>query len=133
AALQQTGPGENYVVLLTDGGADEGTINNGRLASWYTSAWNKIPAERRPHTLAFAIGDDANLPLLKMLARNGGLAEWVRSTEPIDFKLKTFLSRIGQEPARDLTLRVSPMTEARYVYPLQESSFAGSVASWVGQ
>jgi Ca-activated chloride channel family protein len=137
AALEQAGSGENYVenyvVLLTDGGADEGTINNGRLASWYTSAWNKIPAERRPHTLAFAIGDDANLPLLKMLARNGGLVEWVRSTEPIDFKLKTFLSRIGQEPARELTLHVSPMTETSFVYPLQESSFSGSAASWIGQ
>jgi Ca-activated chloride channel family protein len=133
AALEQAGGGENYVVLLSDGGADEGTGNNGRLASWYASAWNKIPAERRPHTMAFAVGDDANLPLLKMLARNGGLVEWVRSTEPIDFKLKTFLSRIGQEPARELTLRVSPMTEASFVYPLQESSFSGSVASWVGQ
>ncbi len=133
AALEQTGAGETYIVLVTDGGADEGTINNGRLASWYTSAWNKIPTERRPHTLAFAVGDDANLPLLKMLARNGGLVESVRSTEPIDFKLKTFLSRIGQEPARELTLNVSPMTEASFVYPLQESSFSGSVASWVGQ
>ncbi len=132
-ALEQTGAGENYIVLMSDGGADEGTMNNGRLASWYQSAWNKIPAEHRPHTLAFAVGDDANMPLLKMLARNGGLVEWVRSTEPIDFKLKTFLSRIGNEPARDLALRFSPMTEASFVYSLQESSFASSVASWVGQ
>ena len=131
-ALQETSSGENYLVLLTDGGASEGTIRNGRLAAWYSSAWNALPAERRPHTFAFAVGDDANMPLLKLLARNGGQIEWVRSTEPIDFKLKTFLSRIGQEPARELALRVSPMTEASFVYPLQESSFSGSVASWVG-
>jgi Ca-activated chloride channel family protein len=129
-ALEQ---GADYVVLVSDGGADEGMIHNGRLASWYASAWSKVPAERRPRTLAFAVGDDANLPLLKMLARNGGLVESVRSTEPIEFKLKTFLSRIGQEPARELTLHVSPITEASLVYPLQESSFAGSMASWVGQ
>jgi len=133
SALEQTGPGENYVVLLTDGGASEGTIHNGRLAAWYSAAWNNLPVERRPHTFAFAVGDDANVELLKMLSRNGGQIEWVRSTEPLDFKLNTFLSRIGQEPARDLTLRVSPMTEASFVYPLQESSFSGSVASWVGQ
>jgi Ca-activated chloride channel family protein len=133
AAIGQAGSGETYVVLLSDGGANEGTIHNGRLASWYASVWNQLPVERRPHTFAFAIGDDANLPLLKMLARNGGQIEWVRSTEPIEFKLKTFLSRIGQEPARDLALKVSPMTEASLVYPLQESSFSGSVASWVGQ
>ncbi len=133
SALEQAGAGETYIVLISDGGADEGTINNGRLAAWYQAAWNKVSAERRPHTMAFAVGDDANLPLLKMLARNGGLVETVRSTEPIDFKLKTFLSRIGQEPARELALQVSPMTEASYVYPLQESSFSGSVASWVGQ
>ncbi|HEY3841599.1 MAG TPA: VIT and VWA domain-containing protein [Bryobacteraceae bacterium] len=132
-ALQQAASGESYLVLLTDGGASEGTIHNGRLASWYSSAWNNLPVDRRPHTFAFAVGDDANMPLLKLLARNGGQIEWVRSTEPIEFKLKTFLSRIGQEPARDLDLRVSPMTEASLVYPLQESSFSGSVASWVGQ
>jgi Ca-activated chloride channel family protein len=132
-ALQQTGSGESYLVLLTDGGATEGTIHNGRLTSWYSSAWNNLPVERRPHTFAFAVGDDANMPLLKLLARNGGQIEWVRSTEPVEFKLKTFLSRIGQEPARDLALRVSPMTEASFVYPLQEASFSGSVAGWVGQ
>ena len=133
AALEQAGAGENYMVLVTDGGANEGTAHSGRLASWYASAWNRIPAERRPHTFAFAVGDDANLPLLRMLARNGGLVEWVRSTEPVDFKLKAFLSAIGQEPARELALSVSPMTETSWVYPLQESSFSGSVASWVGQ
>jgi Ca-activated chloride channel family protein len=133
AGMGQAGSGETYIVLLSDGGANEGTIHNGRLASWYASTWNQLPLDRRPHTFAFAIGDDANLPLLKMLARNGGQIEWVRSTEPIDFKLKTFLSRIGQAPARDLALKVSPMTEASLVYPLQESSFSGSVASWVGQ
>lgn len=132
-ALAQPGSGETYIVLLSDGGADEGIVSNGRLASWYTSAWSKIPADHRPHLLAFAVGDDANLPLLKMLAHNDGLVESVRSTEPIDFKLKAFLSRIGQEPARDLALQVSPISETGLVYPLQESSFSASLASWIGQ
>ena len=48
---------------------------------------------QRPRTYVFAVGDDANLPLARMLARNNGVFEWVRSTEPIDFKLNAFLSR----------------------------------------
>ena len=45
----------------------------------------------------FAVGDDANLPLARMLARNNGVLESVRSTEPIDFKLKAFLSNSGSD------------------------------------
>ena len=46
-----------------------------------------MPEARRPRTYVFAVGDDANLPLLRMLARNEGAIENVLSTEPIEFKL----------------------------------------------
>ncbi len=52
----------------------------------------------RPRTYIFAVGDDANLQLLRMLARNEGVLENVRSTEPIEFKMQTFLSKIGRSP-----------------------------------
>ena len=131
AALEQPFAGEPFLVLLSDGGATEGAIQNGRLASWYSAEWRKLPVDRRPHTFAFTVGDDANVSLVQLLAQNDGLAEWVRSTEPSDFKLKTFLSRIGQQPVKDLALDAPP--SARMVYPLQQSSFAGSLASWIGQ
>jgi Ca-activated chloride channel family protein len=132
AALAQTtqGSGESYVVLVSDGGATAGTVNNGHLAKWYTGEWGK---SREPHTFFFAVGDDANLPLARLLASNHGVWEWVRSTEPIDFKLDAFLAKIGEEPVRGLSLRTAPAANFKLVYPVEEIHFAGSAATWVGQ
>ncbi|MGH9663926.1 MAG: VIT and vWA domain-containing protein, partial [Bryobacteraceae bacterium] len=69
AALAQSA-GESYIVLLGDGGATRGAIQNGKLAAWYTAQWRKKPETDRPRTYVFAVGDDANLPLVRMLARN---------------------------------------------------------------
>ena len=63
----------------------------------------------------------------------GGVLEWVRSTEPIDFKLSAFLSKIGRKPLSGLRLETSPAENFDLVYPLEESWFSGSIASWVGR
>ncbi len=127
------GDGERYLVLVSDGGSTAGAINNGRLARWYTSEWGKAPEARQPHTFVFAVGDDANLPLARMLASNHGVWEWVTSTEPIDFKLNAFLGKIGEEPVRGLALRPSPANNFTLVYPVEDIHFAGSAATWIGQ
>jgi Ca-activated chloride channel family protein len=129
AGLSMASGPDTYLVLLSDGGATRGTIQNGKLAEWYAAKWKAKP--QPPRTYVFAVGDDANMPLMRMLARNGGVVEWVRSTEPIDFKLKSFLGKIGRHPLEDVTLKTSP--GLNLVYPLQESTFPGSVQSWVGQ
>ena len=87
-----------YLVLLGDGGATSGIIQNGKLAEWYAEAWKQIAEKQRPRTYVFAVGDDAEHAAAEMLARNGGTLEQVRSTEPIDFKLNAFLSKIGRDP-----------------------------------
>jgi Ca-activated chloride channel homolog len=122
-----------YIVLLSDGGATRGTIQNGKLAAVYESAWKQLPNAKRPKTYIFGIGDDANVPLLRMLAREDGLLEQVLSTEPMDFKLSSFLSKIGRSPVGQLRLEVSPESAVDTVYPLQDSAFSGSIASWVGR
>ena len=122
-----------HLVLVSDGGATRGIVQNGKLAAWYASEWKKLPPAERPRTYIFAAGDDANLPLLKMLARNDGVLESVLSTEPVDFKLDSFLSKIGRSPVGQLGMTVAPLASVNLVYPLQENAFAGSVASWVGQ
>ncbi|HMC30529.1 MAG TPA: VWA domain-containing protein, partial [Candidatus Angelobacter sp.] len=81
----------------------------------------------------FAVGDDANLPLLRMLTRNDGLLENVLSTEPTEFKLNAFIAKMNMNPIGQLGLTVSPQSALNLVYPLQDTSFAGSMASWVGQ
>jgi Ca-activated chloride channel family protein len=129
AALKQTGP-NLYLVPLGDGGATSGVIRNGKLAEWYLKQWNQIAEKQRPRTYVFAVGDDADMPLLKMIARAGGTLEQVGSTEPIDFKLNAFLSKIGRDPVERLQFNATPAVGL--VYPLDEAVFPGSVAAWVG-
>ena len=131
AALAQSGP-ETYLVLLSDGEATRGIIQNGKLAAWYAAKWQQKPADQRPRTYVYAVGDDANMPLLRMLARNSGVIEWVRSTEPADFKLNAFLAKIGRQPVEGLQL-AAPGAAMNLVYPLEDSTFPGSVKNWVGQ
>jgi len=134
--LQQAaapGAANPYLVILSDGGATRGPITNGKLAAWYASAWKQLPETRRPRTYILAVGDDANLPLLRMLARQDGLLEHVLSTEPMEFKLNSFLSKIGRSPIGQLDLAVAPESAVDAVYPLQAATFSGSLASWVGR
>ena len=134
--LQQAaapGASNSYLVILSDGGATRGPIQNGKLAAWYASAWKQLPETQRPRTYILAVGDDANLPLFRLLARQDGLVEHVLSTEPMDFKLNSFLSKIGRSPIGQLQLSVVPEAAVESVYPLQAATFSGSLASWVGR
>jgi Ca-activated chloride channel homolog len=133
AALAQSTASEPYLMLISDGGATEGTVHTGKLAEWYSAEWRKRPQAQQPHTLVLGIGSDANLPLLRMLASNNGYFDWVRSTEPIEFKLNAFLDKIGQDPVKNLSMAVTPAANTDLVYPLEDSHFAGSIATWVGQ
>lgn len=125
--------GNVYLVLLTDGGATQGTIVTRKLATWYADHWKALPLPKRPHTYVFAVGDDANLPLLRLLAQQDGLLEQVLSTEPIEFKLNSFLSKIGRSPITNLSFSAQGQQALSPVYPLQDSSFAGGAAAWVGR
>jgi Ca-activated chloride channel family protein len=121
------------LVLLTDGETTRGLIQTGKLADWYAAKWKQIPAERRPKTEVFAVGDDANLPLLRMLSRNGGVMEQVLSTEPVEYKLAAFLGKVGRTPIGDLQLTVAPQAAVDKVYALEEAVFDGGEGRWVGQ
>ena len=137
AALAQAALGkgaETYIVLMTDGGATEGALSTSRLIAWFEAERSKLPEVRRPRTCVFAVGDDARVGTLRMLtARGGGVLEWVRSTEPIEFKLAAFLSKIVREPMKELALAAAPTVNTGLVYPLEDVRYPGSRASWVGQ
>ena len=122
-----------YLVLLSDGGATEGLIRNAKLAAWYEEQWKSLPGTSRPKTYIFGIGDDANLPLFKLLARQDGVLENVLSTEPLDFKLNSFLSKIGRSPIGQLWLSAEQPSAVDSVYPLQDAAFTGSRVAWVGR
>jgi len=122
-----------YLVILSDGGATRGAIQNNKLASWYASRWKQLADKQRPHTYVLAIGDDANLPLFRMLVEQDGVLEQVLSTEPLTFTLESFLSKIGLSPIGEPNLEVAPPGAVDSVYPLQVTTFAGSTAAWVGR
>jgi Ca-activated chloride channel homolog len=125
--------GESYLVLLSDGGATRGALQNGKLAALYGAAWKRVPERQRPRTFVLGIGDDANIPLLRMLASNDGIWEVVHSTEPIDFKLGAFLSKLGRRPVEGLQIAADPRANLDLIYPLEENWFPGAMASWAGQ
>jgi Ca-activated chloride channel family protein len=129
----QLGTGDRYIVLLGDASATHGTIANAQLAAWYATRRSAVPPAARARTYLFGIGDDANVPLLTMLSRDDGVMDTVRSTEPIEFKARAFVSKIGARPLDGLQMTVDPPAGIELVYPLDPVSFAGSVASWVGR
>lgn len=134
AALGPQADGPNrFFVLLSDGDATNGAIGNARLASRFAAKEKSVPAASRPQLYVFAVGDDANLPLLRVLTANRGVLEQVRSTEPINFKLAAFLSKIGRSPLGALSLATNPAGDFDFVYPLETTVFPGSVGDWVGQ
>jgi Ca-activated chloride channel homolog len=119
------------LVLLSDGGADRGVIQISKLAALYQEKWKQLPIDHRPKTDVFAVGDDANLPLLRLLSSNDGMMEHVLSTEPADFKIATFVGRVGQSPISDLQLSVSSHA-VDMVYPIEDAVFDGGEMRWVG-
>ncbi len=121
------------IVVLSDLGSTRGSIRNGPMIESYRRHLAERPESLRPKTYVFAVGDDANTSLLRMLEEEGAVVEHVRSTEPIEFKLAAFLSKIGREPLREISLSVAPAAAVDAVYPLQQNAFAGSRATWVGR
>jgi Ca-activated chloride channel family protein len=130
--LKQCAADNCVLVLFSDGESDRGeTVVTGRIAANYARQWKQ--SAHHPKTDVFAVGDDANLPLLKLLAHNDGFLEHVLSTEPLEYKLDTFLSKIVRSPVAELGLSVQPEGRVKLVYPLDEQVYPRSLASWVGQ
>lgn len=127
AAIPLSSSADSYIVLLTDGSPTRGSeIRNAKISGWYAG-------KTQARTYVFAVGDDANIGLLKQLAGDRGVLEWVRSTEPLDFKLNAFLSKIGRRPLEQMSMNVQPSANLQFVYPLEQSVFPASMQWWVGQ
>lgn len=133
AALAQPFADDPYLVVLGDLDSTRGILQPAKLAEWYTAKWKQIAESKRPRTYVFATGDDANQTLGRMLAQNRGVFETVRSTEPVDFKLNAFLSKIGQRPVDNLTLQAQPAANFDLIYPLEDTIFPASMQTWVGE
>ncbi len=132
AGLAQSGEANASLVLLTDGGSNSGdTVVPNKVATEYGAKWKAAP--HPPHTDVFAVGDDANLMLLRKLSRNGGFLESVLSTEPAEFHIQSFVSKLTRAPVFGLSLAAEPAGATRLIYPLDDAVYPGSVAQWVGE
>jgi len=132
AALSQARE-NSYIVLLSDGEMTEGPISPMRFAAWFDKAWASAPAQQRPHIYCLAVGDDANTRLMRRLASHAGVFEQVGSAESLEFKLASFIKKIGLEPLDKVSLTTSPSDNLSLVYRLPQDNFPGTFASWVGQ
>ena len=131
AGLKQTSLPDSSIVLLTDGGSDRGaTVVGRKIAAAYAKEWKQ--SAQKPRTHVFAVGDDANLPLLKQIAAEDGVMESVLSTEPVEPKLSLFLSHIVTRPVAGLSFEVEPKAAVKTIYPLGGAPYVGSIAAWVG-
>lgn len=124
---------ETYIVLLTDGELTEGPVSTNRFGDWLDKEWKNLPAQRRPHLYSLAIGDDANIRLLRRVASHDGVFEQVGSAESLDFKLESFIKKIGLDRLSQVALTIAPESNTSMVYRLEDDNFPGSLASWVGQ
>lgn len=133
AAFAQAAGQDSYVVLLSDGGLTEGPITAARFTAWFKQRWSALSAGKRPHIYNLAIGDDADLRLLRQLSSFGGVFEQVGSTEPLEFKLNGFLHKIGLAPLSAVNFSVSPSVHPQLIYRLGDDNFPGARAAWVGE
>ena len=129
AGLAQATEENTTLALFTDGGSDRGeTIVPSKIAAQYAARWKQLP--HPPHTAVFAVGDDANRTLLRNLSHAAGFLEQVLSTEPVDFHLQAFVSKLSRSPLAGLALNAPG---ASLVYALDDAVYPGSIAQWVGQ
>ena len=132
AAFAQCTP-NSYVALLSDGESSEGVISPNKLSAAIDRAWQTVPAGRRPHLYTLAIGDDANISLMRRIASHGGVFEQVNTTEPLEYKLNNLVREIGEAPLQPVTITINPQANTRNVYRQESNDFPGSKASWIGE
>ena len=132
AALAQCAQANSSIALFSDGVSDRGeTVVGSKIAARYGAMWKQ--AAHPPQTSVFAVGDDANLPLLRKLAANDGFLEPVLSTEPVEFHLQSWTSKLTAHPIAGMGLTASGGAQTSLIYALDDAVYPGSVADWVGQ
>ncbi len=119
---------EPYVVLISDGHPTFDELRYKEIIS-SVDKWNREwkPAEsKRPylaHIYVYGIGDKTNSTLLKRLVeKNNGFFTWITDTEDQEFKIRSFLEKIGTDFIEGVKLIFSNPDVVTMVYPEKEES-----------
>lgn len=118
------------VIAVTDGNPTFDTIDYKKIAASVAEHNTKdIPL------YIFGIGNDTNTILLEELVEpSDGYFDWALETADLDFKLKSFFSKIGEGIIRDISFDLPPSIDAHMVYPSgPQRAFNGTSVSYTGR
>jgi len=131
---------EPYLVVITDGHPTknelrykeiEGEIN--RL----NSEWKRKKGDKSflAHLYIYGIGDKTNVALLERLVnQSDGFFTWVSDTETADFKLQSFLAKIGSDLISDISLDFEQGQNIDMIYPPgKQKAFNGTAVDFIGR
>jgi Ca-activated chloride channel family protein len=123
---------ERSIVMITDGNSTLATTRTRAVVERFQKANDSGP---RARLYIFGIGADTNLRLLGELARaSRGYFDWSRETDDLDFKLKSFVSKVGREPIDSLKLQNADAANFYNVYPdYDATAYDGTRLSFVGR
>jgi Ca-activated chloride channel homolog len=123
---------ERSIVMITDGNS---TLATTRVRAIVERFQKSNDSSARARLYVFGIGSDTNLTLLGELARaSRGYFDWTRETDDLEFKLKSFVSKVGRDPIDSLKLENPDATNFYHVYPDYEATaYDGTRLSFVGR
>ena len=121
---------EKYLILISDGAP---TLDDLK----YASIAKRVKAANAAgyKLMIFGIGDDTNISLLETLAHeSGGHFVWVSDTEDIEFKLTTFLDKLGEKIVTNLKLLFDKSSFFSRVYTASKgSAYDRTKVTWLGR
>ena len=122
---------ERYVILITDGAPTVEEISYARIAERVREA----NSSNRAKFMVFGIGGDTNTSLLQQIADDsGGHFVWAAETEELDFKLQTFLDKLGEQVITGIGILLGDMENIDRVYPSGElRSYDRSMLTFIGR
>ncbi|MEZ5425174.1 MAG: VIT domain-containing protein [Pyrinomonadaceae bacterium] len=124
-------PGERDLILISDANP---TIRTTEIGT-FSKIFDQEGGVNQIKFFAFALGNDANLTLLRNLSnKTKGYFEQARETEDISLLLGNFLNKVGNPSIDNLRFLAGSGKENFYqVYATGENSFDGSGFSFVGR
>ncbi len=122
---------ESAIVMISDGNPTMTTTKTGTIIETFKKA-NEAAKTR---LYVFGIGSDTDVLLLQELARaSRGYFDWSRETDDLEFKLKSFVSKVGRNPIDSLGLQNADAANFYQVYPDYEvTAYDGTRLSFVGR
>jgi Ca-activated chloride channel family protein len=120
-----------YLILITDGNPTLTQIQTKKLIEHFETGNKNVNLR----AFCFGVGTDTNRTFLSEVSdRSNGNFDWVTESEDLSFKLQAFFTKVGQEPAHNMTLTTSAPDLLYNVYPTDPGRiYDGSAFDWFGR